>query len=199
MASEFPEKGKPPLQILFTATFFAIILVLSVLVSSGFSLPLVTAQSALPLPILLNGLSSTFSGEQENPFLDPIIGGLINQYPDPQTYPYQDPYQVPYSPIQTTPEESLPLEEQQLLQENSIVDVADLETTISSVVDGNNAPLQEGGTTTSNKIVLAIEGVDDVAVTSLQCVLDNLLQDPFVVGQILSWVRIYNQGLIFFR
>ena len=59
-----------------------------------------------------------------------------------------------------------------------MIDVTLPETTISSVVDGNNTPLQEGATTTSNKIVLMIEGTDDsAAVTGFQCVLDNLQQD----------------------
>ena len=117
-----------------------------------------------------------------NPFLDPITGGLINQYTDSQTYPYQDSYQVPTSPTQTLPDESLPLEEQQLLQENSLVDFTAPETTISSIVDGNNVQLQEGVTTTSNKVVLTIQGTDDVAVTGFQCVLDNLQQDPSICG-----------------
>ena len=129
-----------------------------------------------------DSLPSTFSGVQGNPFLDPITGGLVNQYTYSQTYPYPDSYPVPTSPTQTLPDESLLLEEQQLLQENSVVDVTAPETTISSVLDGNNVQLQEGVTTTSNKIVLTIQGTDDVAVTGFQCVLDNLQQDPSICG-----------------
>ena len=73
------------------------------------------------------------------------------------------------------------LEEQQLLsQENSVVDVTAPETTISSVVDGNNAPLQDGAITTSNKIVMTIHRTDDSS--GFQCVLDNLQQDPSICG-----------------
>jgi hypothetical protein len=165
---------------LVTTTFFAIILILSAFVSSGFSVPLVSAQSTLPPTTVSDSLPPTSSNIQGNPFYDPIAGGLINQYPYSQTYPYQDPYQVPTSPTQTLPDELLSLEEQQLPQENGVVDVTAPETTISYVVDGNNAPLQEGATTTSNKIVFTIQGIDDSAVTSFQCVLDNIQQDPSI-------------------
>ena len=112
---------------------------------------------------------------------DPLAGNPLTQYPDSQNYPYQDPYQIPESPVQTLPGDLFPLEEQQLLsQENSIADVSTPETTINSVFDGNNVPLQEGITTTSNKIVLTIQGTDDSAVTGYQCVLDNIQQDPSV-------------------
>jgi hypothetical protein len=166
---------------LLTTTFFAIILILSVFVSSGFSVPLISAQSTLPPPTVSDSLPPTSSDVQGNPFYDPITGGLINEYPDSQTYPYQDPYQVPTSPTQTLPDELLSLEEQQLLsQENSVVDANAPETTISSVLDGNNALLQEGVTTISNKIVFTIQGIDDSAVTSFQCILDNIQQDPSI-------------------
>ena len=52
------------------------------------------------------------------------------------------------------------------------------ETTISYAVDGNNVQLQEGITTTSNKIVLTVQGTDDSAVTGFQCSLDNIQHDP---------------------
>ena len=92
---------------------------------------------------------------------DSPAGSSINQYLDSQTFPYQEPHQVPTS-IQTAPEASLPFEEQQLLQENGVVDVTVPETTISSVVDGNNIQLQEGAVTTSNKVVFTIESAREL-------------------------------------
>ena len=180
MDRNLPKRAKAPLPILLTGAFFAIILILSVYASSGISVPLVSAQPALPLPTVSNDLPSTFSGVQGNPF-DPFADGLVNQYPDSQTYPL-DSYKVPTSPTQTLPDELLPLEEQQLLQEKSLVDFTAPETTINSIVDGNNVQLQERVTTTSNKVVLTIQGTDDVAVIGFQCVLDNLQQDPSICG-----------------
>src|SRR5918999_1600157 len=133
---------------LLTAASFAVLLILSVFVSSGFSALQASAQSSLPPPIVSGG-----SADLQSPILDPIIGGIINQYPDSQTYPYQDPSGVLTSSTQTLPDELLPHEEQQLLQGNSVVDVTSPETTISSAMDGNNVLLWEGATSTSNKIV----------------------------------------------
>jgi hypothetical protein len=96
---------------LLTAASFAVLLILSVFVSSGFSALQASAQSSLPPPIVSGG-----SADLQSPILDPMIGGIINQYPDSQTYPYQDPSGVLTSSPQTLPDELLPHEEQQLLQ-----------------------------------------------------------------------------------
>ena len=187
MGETLPKRGRSSLFPLLMTTLLAIILLLSVFVSSGFSIPPVNAQSSLPLPIILNHLT-TFSdvspyGDilQDHPkgipFVESLPGTLITEYPDSQ--PYLDPYQI-LTPTQTLPSDALSLEEQLLLQENSIVDVTVPETTISYVVNGDNVQLQEGITTTSNKIVLTIEGADDSAVTGFQCSLDNIQQDPSV-------------------
>ena len=179
--------------------FFAITLISSIFVYAGFPVGIATAQS-LPQALLIRSQIgfTTFSGvdnsnvftdptsdilqqqrEQATPF-DPTNGGLVTQYPDSQIYPYQDPYQIqsplPQSPTQTLPEqESLPLE-------NSIVDIPTSETTIVSVIDGNNASLQQGATTTSNIAMFTIQGTDDIAIADVQCSLDNVLQDPFICG-----------------
>ena len=181
-----------------TATFFVIILLLSPFISSGFFIPLTNAQSILPSPILSDGLrtfplvnsSNTITNpygdplqqqEREIPFVDPITGGAVNQYLDSPAY--QDPYQIPILPTQTLPDYSLSLEERQLLpQENGVVDVdvTAPETTINSILDGNNLPLQEGGTTTSSTVLLNILGIDDKGVIDFQCVLDNSPQQPIL-------------------
>jgi subtilisin family serine protease len=158
------------------AIFFVVLLILSIIVSLGFSAPQASAQSSLPPSIVSGG-----SADSQSPILDPFTGGLINQYPAPQTHAHQDPYQIPYSPpTQTFPAELLSTGEQQLFQENSRVDVTVPETTISSVMDGNNVPIIEGGATTSNKVVLTVQGIDDIAATSFLCFLDNLQQDPSI-------------------
>jgi aldose sugar dehydrogenase len=178
--------------------FFVIILLLSPFISSGFFIPLTNAQSILPSPILSDGLrtfplvnsSNTITNpygdplqqqEREIPFVDPITGGAVNQYLDSPAY--QDPYQIPLLPTQTLPDYSLSLEERQLLpQENGVVDVdvTAPETTINSILDGNNVPLQEGGTTTSSTVLLNILGIDDKGVIDFQCELDNSPQQPIL-------------------
>ena len=133
---------------------------------------------------------------QASPF-DPTTGGLVTQYPYSQIYPSQDPYQVesaaPLSPTQTLPTEEL------LVQENSIVDVTLPETNIVSVIDGNNASLQEGGMTTSGIAVLTIQGTDDIAVTGLQCYLDNVHQDPLACGTNPVVIENLQPGTHFFQ
>ena len=159
---------------LLTAIFFAVLLVLSV--SSSFSAQQASSQSSFPPPIVSEGSSDL----QESPIHDPTTSSIINQYPDSQTYPYQDPYVVLPSPTQTLPDELLPHEKQLLLQGNSVVDVTAPETTITSATDGNNVLPWEGVTSTSNKIVLTIQGTDDTAVAGFRCILDNLQQDPSI-------------------
>jgi hypothetical protein len=55
----------------------------------------------------------------------------------------------------------------------AIKDTTPPDTTIISVVDGNNAPIQNGASTQSNKIAFIIQGRDNVAVAGFQCSLDN--------------------------
>jgi subtilisin family serine protease len=177
------ERRKTSRGMLLATASFAITLILSVFVYSDLSIPRATAQSLQPDVANSDNFVDPYGNilqQQAQATFDPTNGGLVTQYPYSQLYPYQDPYQVesvdPLSPTQTLPTEEL------LVQENSLIDVTLPETNIVSVIDGNNASLQEGGITTSGIAVLTIQGTDDIAVTGLQCSLDNVQQDPLACG-----------------
>ena len=216
MRKYVPKRQKSSASMFLTTTFFSMILILSVFVYSDFSIPLASAQSlqpVLPAPTTPSGITTSpdFDGSntitdsdgnilqqqgQSSPFY-PTSDGLVTQYPYSPIYPYQDPYEVqsadPLSPTQTLPGEKF------FLQENSIVDVTPPETNIVSVIDGNNTSLQEGGMTTSGIAVLEIQGTDDIAVTALQCSLDNVQQDPLVCGTNPVVVENLQPGTHFFQ
>ena len=101
----------------------------------------------------------------------------------------------PYPPNQPALQQQLPQQQPQTVLPppftragNGIAtrDTIPPDTVIISVVDRNNSPVQNGGSTQSNKIIFTIQGRDNVAVAGFQCSLDNAQTSNCAVPVVLN-------------